>query len=121
MTWNQLLSMRMQKKRPASWVIVSLIGDLPSETDPVITLKSRPEKIDWRPLTGLDVVVFHKQNTRHDAFCEVLNCIIRVHPQTLAAWMPDSAIGYDLVDCGGRVFARWEAKRECEWENLECT
>lgn len=116
LTMQALLAMRMQKKRPDGWVIVSLLGDLPAEQDAVIVPAERIENADWRPVTALDVIVFYKSDTRHDALIETLNSIIRVHPNTLACWMVDKSIGVDLVEYGTRCFKRWEAKREADWE-----
>jgi hypothetical protein len=112
--------MRLQKKRPDGWVIVSMIGYLPNENDAVIALTDRPENIDWRPFTDLDVIVFYKSDTKIDSVFETLNGIIRVYPKTLSCWMMDRSIGFDLVEFGNRCFNRWTAKREAEWEIFKC-
>ena len=118
MTLDQLTRMRMAGKRPESWVIVSMIGHLDDETDAVIAMTQRPEQADWRSLVDLPVVVFYRSDTHHESVMETLNSIIRVNPNHLACWMTDRAIGVDLVDCGSRVFRRWDARLESEWERI---
>lgn len=116
LTLHQLTTMRLGGKRPDGWVLVSLIGHLGSDPDPVIALTERPDRVDFRPLIDLPVLVIYRSDTQHEAVMETLNGIIRIIPSHLASWMTDRSIGYDIVECSERVFRRMDTRREVEFE-----
>lgn len=89
----EIIALRKAGKRPADMVLLSLIGPLRGENNPVVIAK--PERgYDWRFLAGLDVALVAKTAT--PGMASLVKAIKAVQPATLAIWFADQQDGLNL-------------------------
>lgn len=87
-----ILDARLQGKRPADLVIVSLVGPL-DEVNPVV-LANPDREYDWRWMRGLKACVFAKPGVR---FAPTVIGIGRFAPEWLGLWDVESHEGADCI------------------------
>lgn len=87
-----IVEARMQGKRPAEMLVVSLVGHL-DEMNPVVV--ADPSKAyDWRFVIGLEVCVFAKPGVKfHPVVCE----LYRHAPAWIGLWDVESQEGADCI------------------------
>ncbi|MCT9125386.1 hypothetical protein [Cupriavidus gilardii] len=87
-----ILDARLQGKRPADLLIVSLVGAL-DEMNPVV-LANPDRDYDWRWMRGLKACVFAKPGVR---FFPVVRAIGQCAPEWLGLWDVESNEGADCI------------------------
>jgi hypothetical protein len=90
----EIVALRTAGKRPADMILVSLIGPLAGETNPVLIAK--PERsYDWRFLVGLEVTVIVQTSTPNLA--GIVKAIQAITPTTLSVWFAEQQDGINVV------------------------
>jgi hypothetical protein len=107
---------RANGKRPADMLLVSLIGPLSGERNPVVL--ARPERsYDWRWAAGLEILVVADSITDQPRVKRILEALKRLTPSPdyLGLWLADKQAGTHV--CWGnyaprsaRVFGFYEQR-----------
>lgn len=87
-----ILDARLQGKRPADLLVVSLVGPLDEPNPVIVAAAGKP--YDWRWMRGLKACVFARPGVR---FAPVVLEIGRHAPKWLAVWDVDSHEGADCI------------------------
>jgi hypothetical protein len=90
-----ILDARMQGRRPKDMVLISMVGPLPDELNPVV-LADRDVSYDWTWVRGLPVCFWTHpkgQIARH-----ILDCS-KAAPGAIYVWDCVNARGYDVSVC----------------------
>lgn len=98
---REIAELRAIGKRPADLVLVSLIGPLHGESNPVVIASLR-KTYDWRFLTRLEVLVVAKADSDPMAVRRLLDDLKALPVRYLGIWMVDRQQGRNLV-VGGVV------------------
>lgn len=100
---QDIASLRAMRKRPADMVLVSLVGPIRRESNPVVM--ARPEKpYDWHFLTGLDVLIVASTQLDASLVKRAADAIMDVRPGYLGVWFADCQNGLNLA------FGSWKPK-----------
>ena len=92
---REIENLRLDGKRPAHMVLVSLIGSL-RVLNPVVT--ARPEKsYGWRFLSGLDVLIVANSSTEKSLVKRVIDSILTIKPDYLGLWLADRQNGQHVA------------------------
>ncbi len=95
----EIIALRSKGKRPADMVLVSFIGPLNGERNPVVI--ARPDRAyDWRFVLALPLLVVARTDTKHLA--TAVQAIESVRPATLGVWFADRQDGINVVIEGYR-------------------
>jgi len=88
-----ILKAREQGKRPADMVLISMVGPLPGELNPVV-LADKAISYDWRWIRGLTACFWATPDTYRAA--HILDAF-KALPACLYLWNHVSEKGYDLA------------------------
>ncbi len=90
----EIIALRSKGKRPADMVLVSFVGPLNGERNPVII--ARPERAyDWRFVMALQLLVVARTDTKHLA--AAVKAIEAGTPATMSVWFADRQDGINVV------------------------
>lgn len=96
----QIIALRQSGKRPADPVLVSLVGPLNGETNPMV-IASPARHYDWRFLTYLDVILVCESAAQHQPTVRAIIEQIKALPVvSLAVWLADRQNGLCVVAGG---------------------
>lgn len=87
-----ILQARMNGEKPADLIIVSQVGALPDESNPVVI--SDGQTYDWRFLRGLIVCIFCRQGTPTRHLAIEIGCRM---PSKLMLWDVETKRGADVT------------------------
>lgn len=90
---SEIVEMRKIGKQPASWVLVSFVGNLPCNDDGFTAFAKPEREYDWRWLVGLDVIVFVRKGLD---VAHQLKAIRNERPKSLSLWDVDSKTGAEV-------------------------
>jgi len=95
---------RLSGKKPADMVLISTVGSLPSEANPVVEIAEDddPRQYDWRWSTGLQVAVVFAERTRLTARViadQVLNSV----SSQVYLWRSDLQKGWVAMRVSGGI------------------
>lgn len=93
---QEIVETRRLGKRPADMVLVSLIGPLRREINPVVIAKPG-RAYDWRFLVGLDVMLVASSALDKPAVRRVADAISVVSPSYLGVWFGDKQQGQHIA------------------------
>jgi hypothetical protein len=96
---EKIYEIRRSGKRPADMVLVSLIGPLMDEVNPVIL--ARDEDYDWRFLHGLDCLIVASPETSKWFIKRIADAIVAVEPSYAGVVMRDDEKFVGLNLCWG--------------------
>lgn len=89
-------SARLSGKRPAEMVLISTIGYLPGEGNPVVVVdENDPRQYEWRWLTGLQAALVFEEGTKLTARV-TLNEVLRYTPEAYL-WRADLQKGWVAI------------------------
>jgi hypothetical protein len=100
-----ILALRNAGKRPADMVLVSLLGPLPSEGNPVL-LAQLGRRYDWRFLTGLECLVVADSTLPQQAVRELMGQLKLLAATYLGLWFADRQQGINFIVGGVTARAR---------------
>lgn len=93
---REIAELRSTGKRPADMVLLSLIGPLRGEVNPVVIANpARP--YDWRFLRGLDVLVVAHAGADKRAVQRVAEAVKAISPEYLGLWFADLQNGLNCI------------------------
>ena len=98
---QQIVSLRKRGKRPAEMVLVSFLGPLEGEINPVVMV--RDEQYDFRFLHGLDVMLVCDMQTPRRLIKEIADDVMHIRPSYAGIWFKDIGDGVNL--CWGQYKA----------------
>lgn len=99
----EIVALRKAGKRPADMVLVSLVGPLYGESNPVVIAKSgRP--YDWRFMAGLECLVVSDSTQPKQAIREIIRDLKSLPVDYLGLWLADRQHGLNFIV--GGVIAR---------------
>ena len=84
---------RLEGKAPSELIIVSLVGPLPDEANPVL-IANPGAAYDWRILRGLQVCIFAKPRTPYKRTVLEIGCKF---PKRLYLWDVEEKTGADCI------------------------
>lgn len=93
---REIAELRNIGKRPANLILLSLIGPLQGETNPVV-IASLGKTYDWRFLIRLDVLVVAKSDMAHLPIRRLLDDLKALPVRYLGIWMADLQQGRNLI------------------------
>lgn len=93
---REIAELRSIGKRPANLILLSLVGPLQCETNPVV-IATLGKSYDWRFLTRLDVLVVAKSELPQGAVRRLLDDIKALPVRYLGIWMADRQQGRNLI------------------------
>lgn len=99
----EIFAARKKGKRPADLVLLSLIGPLPGENNPVV-IAQPGRRYDWRFLTGLECLVVSDSTQPKQAVIEIMDQLKALLPTYLGLWFADRQQGINFIV--GGVIAR---------------
>lgn len=108
---SAIIELRKAGKRPADMILLSLIGPLRDEGNPVVIVNT-PD-CDLRFLHGLDVMLVCTMDTPRELIKRVSDDLVAVFPDYAGIWWKDAGDGLNL--CWGsyrpkvKLFRRWTA------------
>lgn len=108
---SAIIELRKAGKRPAEMVLVSLIGHLHDEANPVVIVTAMD--CDLRFLHGLAVMLVCTMETPRDLVKRVADDVLAVKPLYAGIWWKDKGDGLNL--CWGsyrpkaKAMRRWTA------------
>lgn len=111
---QEILDLRQIGKRPAHMVLVSLIGPLRGEVNPVVNAGA--VRYDWRSLRGLEVMVVANADTPGALARQILHDIEAAEPNYLGFVRRDTGAGVHVLwgcivnysDETGKILERFE-------------
>lgn len=114
---REIADLRAIGKAPADMVLVSLVGGINGETNPVVV--AFHAEYDWLFLTGLSVMIVANMQTEREKIVAVQNAILAIEPAYLGiAWL-DKGDGLNIAWGGYRPKAkclrRWSAADKRAW------
>lgn len=89
---NEIVALRRQGKRPADMILVSMVGPLRGESNPVVVANPSRD-YDWRFLVGLDALLVVASSTDKTAVRRVAGKIASAIPNYLGVWFSDKKVG----------------------------
>lgn len=99
----EIISGRMKGKRPADMVLLSLVGPLRGENNPVV-IATPGSRYDLRFLTGLECLVVSDSTQPKQAVREIMEQLKALLLPYLGLWFADRQQGINLIV--GGVIAR---------------
>lgn len=93
---REIAELRSTGKRPADMVLLSLIGSLRGETNPVV-IANPVRSYNWRFLLGLDVLVVADSSTDKAGVRRVLDALKALPTRYLGLWLVDRQNGRHCV------------------------
>jgi len=104
---SAIIELRKAGKRPADMILLSLVGPLRDESNPVVILND-PD-CDLRFLHDLDVMLVCTMETPREMVKRVADDLMAIAPAYAGIWWKDKADGLNL--CWGsyrpKVMRRW--------------
>lgn len=110
---SAIIELRKAGNRPADMVLVSLIGPLRDEVNPVVMVND--QDCDFRFLHGLEVMVVCTMETPREFVKRVADDIVAVAPAYAGIWFRDRGDGLNL--CWGSYKPKAKAIRR--WTSAE--
>lgn len=95
----EILAARKAGKRPADLLLLSTIGPLRGENNPVLIAQLGRE-YDWRFLVGLQVLVVSESTQPSGQVRAITEAIKAAKPDYLGVWFIDRRTGLNLVLAG---------------------
>lgn len=118
---QEIVDLRAIGKAPADMVLVSLIGSIKNETNPVVV--AFHAEYDWIFLMGLNVMIVCNMQTEREKIIAVQNAILKVGPDYLGIAWADKGDGLNIAWGGYRPKARclrkWSAAGKLAWRGEE--
>lgn len=99
----EILALRKTGKRPADMVLVSLIGPLRGENNPVV-IAHPGRRYDWRFLSGLECLVVSDSSQPKQAVRAIMDELKGLSTTYLGLWFADRQQGINFIV--GGVIAR---------------
>lgn len=99
----EIIAARMQGKRPADLVLLSLIGPLRGENNPVV-IAQPGRRYDWRFLTGIECLVVSDSTQPKHAVRAIMDQLKTLQPTYLGLWFADRQQGINFIV--GGIIAR---------------
>lgn len=95
----EIITLRKAGKCPADMVLVSLVGALPNEDNPVV-LARLGHRYDWRFLTGLECLVVAESKQAPQVVRELMDQLKLLLPVYLGIWFADLQQGINFIVSG---------------------
>lgn len=92
----EILAARKAGKRPADLLLLSLIGPLRGENNPVLIAQLGRE-YDWRVLVGLQVLVVSESTQPSGQVRAITEAIKAARPDYLGVWFADKRNGLNFI------------------------
>lgn len=114
---SAIIELRKAGKRPADMVLVSLIGPLRDEVNPIVIIND-PDS-DLRFLHNLEAMVVCTMETSRELVKRVADDIVAVEPAYAGIWWRDKGDGLNL--CWGsyrpkaKAIRRWSAAERADY------
>lgn len=118
---DAIIELRKVGKKPADIILVSLIGFLKDEANPLVIVNN-PD-CDFRFLHDLDVMIVCNMGTAKDLINAISEEIVNVIPSYCGIWFYDHADGINL--CWGnfkastKVFRNWTVSERESYETYK--
>lgn len=93
---REIAELRATGKRPADMVLLSLIGPLRGENNPVV-IANPDRSYDWLFLLGLEVLVIADTKTPPGAVRRVLDALKALQMEYLGLWLTDLQDGRHCI------------------------
>lgn len=93
---ESILTLRKNGRRPAEMVLVSLVGPLYGETNPVVIAKA-VRQYDWRFLIDLEVLVVTNEIEDRHTIRQTIGALKAVSPSYLGLWFGDRQNGINFI------------------------
>lgn len=101
---QEIVDLRAIGKAPADMVLVSLIGNLKDESNPVVV--AFHADYDWIFLMGLNVMIVCNMQTERENIVAVQNAILKFCPEYLGIVWADKGDGLNIAWGGYRPKAK---------------
>ncbi len=108
-----IIEQRKSGKRPADMVLVSLVGALRGENNPVVIVRDADN--DFRFLRDLETMIVCDMGTPRELVKRVADDIVAVEPAYAGIWWRDKGDGLNL--CWGKY--RPKSKVIRRWSSVE--
>jgi len=92
----EIVALRSAGKRPADMVLISLVGPLHGETNPVVIAKPG-HRYDWRFLSGLECLVVTDSTQPKPAVRELMDQLKALRTDYLGLWVADRQHGINFI------------------------
>lgn len=102
---REIAELRSTGKRPAELVLLSLIGPLRGESNPMV-IANPARSYDWRFLLGLEVLVVATDATDKGAVRRVLDALKALPVDYLGLWLANRQNGLNCIVGGVEVQPR---------------
>jgi hypothetical protein len=118
---DAIIELRKVGKKPADIILVSLIGFIKDEANPLVIVNN-PD-CDFRFLHDLDVMVVCTMETSRELINSVTDEIVKIIPSYCGIWFYDCADGINL--CWGKfkpitkIFRNWTASERESYETYQ--
>lgn len=89
----EIVEMRKVGRQPASWVLVSFVGNIDNDDNGFSVYATTDKTYDWRWIVGLDVIVFAKKGLD---VAPQLKAMRNERPKSLALWDVETKIGGEV-------------------------
>ena len=110
---QEIVQLRSQGKRPADLILVSMMGLLKDEINPVVIAKD--QSYDWRFLHGLNVMIVVNMKTSPEAIHQISEDIAAVKPEYCGVVWYDKNDGLNICWGSYKPKAKW---MRC-WNEME--
>lgn len=112
---KEIASLRLNRKRPADMILVSLVGPL-RENNPLVIAK--PERsYNWKFISGLEVLIVASTSIDKSLVKLVIDAIAAFYPDYLGVWFSDKQNGAHIAWGSFRAKSqamRWMSPRDRE-------